>query len=144
LTQETRVWNVDDDVECSSKIRQSLLGGMKREFEWNGEIAGDNYFVMQGRIVFLCFTMEIDIRIIAGPAADGGGIHAKFTFLWSIGNTELAYICAQIDVVPFDFAPKAIVEAAADVDESLYIYLGIEIRPNVLNIIMVFIEPALR
>jgi len=127
----------------------SGLGGMppKREFDWDGEIKADNYFVMQARIVFLCFSMEIDIRIIPGPEADGGGIHAKFTFLWAIGNVELTYICAQIDIVPFDFSATALKAMADDPVAfllSIYIYLGIEIRPTIINIIMEFIEPALR
>jgi hypothetical protein len=91
--------------------------------------------------------MEIDIRIIPGPEEDGGGIHAKFTFLWAIGNVELTYICAQIDIVPFDFSAKALKAMADDPGAfllSIYIYLGIEIRPTIINIIMEFIEPALR
>ena len=128
----------------------SGLGGAgppRREFDWDGEIKADNYFVMQARIVFLCFTMEIDIRIIPGPVEDGGGIHAKFTFLWAIGNVELTYICAQIDVVPFDFSAKAMAAMAADPEAwflSIYIYLGVEIRPGIINVIMEFIEPALK
>ena len=125
------------------------LGGMppKRKFDWDGEIKGDNYFVMQARIVFLCFSMELDIRIINGPEEDGGGIHATFTFLWSIGNVELTYICAQIDIVPFDFSKEAMQAIADDPVAfmlSIYIYVGIEIRPTIINIIMEFIEPALR
>ena len=91
--------------------------------------------------------MEIDIRIIPGPEEDGGGIHAKFTFLWAIGNVELTYICAQIDIVPFDFSATALKAMADDPVAfllSIYIYLGIEIRPTIINIIMEFIEPALR
>ena len=132
--------------EAAERTGVPLLGA-KREFEWNGEIAGDTYFVMPAKMVFLCFMMEIDIRIIPGPEEDGGGIHAKFTFLWAMGNVELTYINAQVDVVPFDFsamALKAMVTDPVGFLLSIYIYLGIEIRATIINIIMEFIEPALR
>jgi len=60
---------------------------------------------------------------------------------------ELTYICAQIDVVPFDFSAKAMAAMAADPKAwflSIYIYLGVEIRPSIINVIMEFIEPALK
>jgi|AntAceMinimDraft_1070359.scaffolds.fasta_scaffold01909_5 hypothetical protein len=91
--------------------------------------------------------MEIDVRIIPGAPEDGGGIHAKFTFLWKIGNQELTYIMAQLDIVPFDFSPAAMKMLALDPGqfmENIYIYMGIEIRPTIINVVIKFIEPALR
>ena len=119
----------------------------KREFSDDINISGDNYFVFQARIVFLCFSMEIDVRIIPGPPDDGGGIFARFTFLWKIGNQELTYIKAELDVVPFDFSAESMKKLATDPVGfilDIYIYMGITIRPTIINVIMEFIEPALR
>ena len=109
----------------------SLGGGKKddlksREFSDDINITGDNYFVFQARFVFLCFSMEIDVRIIPGKPEDGGGIHARFTFLWKIGNQELTYIKAELDIVPFDFSPermKLLVTDPGKFIDDIYIYM---------------------
>lgn len=115
------------------EMATAYLGGgkvddlTKRKFNDTITIQGDNYFVMQARIVFLCFSMEIDVRIIPGKPEDGGGIHAKFTFLWKIGNQELTYIKAELDVVPFDFSPERIKLLFTDPGQFLddiYIYMA--------------------
>ena len=64
----------------------SGLGAMppKREFEWTGDIKGDNYFVMQARMVFLCFQVRVLVRglVPARRRAALGLVHPCFLPVW--------------------------------------------------------------
>ena len=60
---------------------------------------------------------------------------------------ELAYLSAELILTPFDFSKDAMTEAASDVGgfvDSIHFFIGIVIRPTIINIILEFIEPALR
>ena len=60
---------------------------------------------MKGTFSMLGITIVIDISIVTGSAADGGGIHMFFGFKWVVPGTniELAYIAGHFDVVPLEF-----------------------------------------
>ena len=91
-----------DDEEDDATAAASLGGGMTKEQRRERMDLARNvtntdapmYFVLDAQIIFLCFEVKLFISIISGPAEIGGGIYAFFEFLWSVGNTELAYLSA--------------------------------------------------
>ena len=50
--------------------------------------------------------LSLFVSIVSGPPSEGGGIYGWFTFLWSVGNRELAYLSAELILTPFDFSPR--------------------------------------
>ena len=127
-------------------------------------LSGDNYIIVNARIIVLYFMVEIDVRIVSGPAEEGGGVHMNFVFEWKVGNQELAFLNATLDMQPFDFSVDAatklatkVMNAKEDLNKTgtswvktkavldeVYIYIGIEIRPTILNLAVGFFEPVLR
>ena len=54
---------------------------------------------------------------------------------------------AELMLSPFDFSTEALMDAVAEPGafvDSIHFYLGVTIRPTILNIILDFIEPVLR
>ena len=113
-------------------------------------LKGDNYLVVNARIILLQFMVEIDVRVVSGPAEKGGGMHAKFVFEWTSGVQQLAFLNATMDMTPFDFskdgAKKLLqnVKGPMDVVNKIFFYIGIEIKPRIINVVLEFMEPALR
>ena len=104
----------------------------------------ENYFIFKGSIYLLGLLLEIDVSIVNAPAAEGGGIHASFTFAWNVGSRELYYLNGYFDFVPFDLSMSGITAAVMKgvkfFTEDLSIQAGIEIRPTFLNAFIVAVE----
>jgi len=99
--KKTRKYPEHDGAFISLKIggvdTSSISGMMSAK-----DAIMDNYIIIQGRIVILGFSVEMDLSIIPGKMEDGGGIYFSFVFKWTLGGIPLMEIGGFLDLIPLD------------------------------------------
>ena len=145
-TKDKQAAGGSEETRKKLEKAKKKTGGLKEKVDKAKEVAKTgSYFVLDAQITFLCFEVQLFISMKTG--GPDSGIFAWFSFLWSVGNVELAYMSAEFIFTPFLFSVDAVKDAVSDVGgfvDSIHLFLGIAVRPTILNIIIDAIEPVLR
>lgn len=136
--QEIRTGPEHDGLMMSLKVKEPDLS-IDKIMDLKSSLM-DNYFLLQGRIMFLGLSVEIDMSVIPGKREEGGGVMIAFKIEWKLGPIPLCEIGGNIDFTPLDIealtSPSEMKATLLDVELAL----GIYIEPHIINYALAVID----
>ena len=102
----------------------------------------ESYFIFQGVFSFLGVTISIDVSIKPGKEEDGGGINMVFVFTWRAGPVLIGVISGYMSIAPLDL--EALTSGDFSALLNVKFMIGVSIKPNFLNVIMMVVEFAIK
>jgi hypothetical protein len=136
--KKTRKFPEHDGAFISLKIGGVDMSGISGMMSAKDAIM-DNYIIIQGRIVFIGVSLEIDMSIIPGKMEEGGGIYFSFLCKWTISGVPLVEIGGFLDLIPLDI-DDLLGMSIFDTLLDMRLMVGIYIKPHILNYVLMLVE----